>query len=60
MSFGEFIGVLVSPIDVFVNSFSYNVQIIIMMFIPVVVVIYGVSHYRKMIKQYKESYGTKP
>lgn len=60
MTFGEFVGVLVSPVDFIVNNLSYTMQISLIMIIPVFLIIYGILEYRKMEKEYEEAKNSKP
>ncbi|WP_096187302.1 hypothetical protein [Evansella halocellulosilytica] len=60
MSFGQFMEVLVAPIDFVVNSFSYEVLIGSVFVIPAVIMIYGIVEYRKLHKENKASFNTKP
>ncbi|MCD8508508.1 MAG: hypothetical protein LRY73_00400 [Bacillus sp. (in: Bacteria)] len=48
MTFGEFVGILVSPVDFVVNNLSYSMQIGLIMIIPIFLIIYGTLEYRRM------------
>ncbi|WP_307325214.1 hypothetical protein [Evansella vedderi] len=58
-TFGEFIGILVSPIDFVVKSLSYEALIGLTMLVTAVIVTYGIFEYRRLLKEYQETYHKK-